>query len=333
MPRIVAAPHSEAWHEARKTALGASEIAAAAGLSVYQTPLELYLRKRGEIPPIEDNDAMRLGRKLEPVVKSEFCERTGLVLIDQEPPMFRHDVHDEIVATPDGIITPDELLETKTANFRMKKFWGDEETDAVPEQYLCQAQAQMAVMNAKRCHVAVLFDGRTLNIYQVDRNEELIELLLSSGLKLMAMVRDGRPPEPDWSHPTTAAIVRIVCQTKLDTRVMLSPEGVAAWMWSEQIKEEIKRLEFERETCRAKVNWEIGDHYAGVLPNGMMAKRITVAPKYIEEKLVPAHMKEAYSYLKMVKGDTGRIVERFDEPAEQPLAITHEPARLCHEGE
>src|SRR4051812_1639091 len=80
VPEIVAWPLSPAWYAARSTGIGASEIAAAAGLSRYATPLEIYARKRGLMPEIEDNDAMRLGRKLEPVVKSEFCERTGLTL-------------------------------------------------------------------------------------------------------------------------------------------------------------------------------------------------------------------------------------------------------------
>lgn len=318
MPQIVAAPHTEAWHEARKTALGASEIAAAAGLSIYQTPLELYLRKRGELPPIEETDAMRLGKRLEPVVKAEFCDRTGLKLLDQEPPMYRHDEYSEIVATPDGIITPEVLLETKTANWRMKKYWGDEDTDAIPDQYHCQTMCQMAVMNATMCHVAVLFDGQTLKTYQVHRNDELIDLLLKAGLKLMAAIRDGRRPDPDWSHPTTHAIIKVMCKTTLSTRMLLSPEGQQTWFRSAELGEQIKAMEEEREILRAKVNLEIGEHYAGVLDNGQMVKRITVEPKLVPEELVPAHVRKGKSYLLAVKSDNGRIVERIERD-EVPL--------------
>lgn len=304
MPRIVAPPQTDAWFEARKTALGASEIAAAAGLSIYQTPYELYLRKRGELPPIEDNDAMRLGRKLEPVVKSEFIERTGIVLIDDLPPMYRHDKFDEIVATPDGIISPDELLECKTANWRMRKFWGEEQTDAVPDQYLCQAAAQMAVMNAAKCHVAVLFDGQTLRLYEVLRNDELITLLIEAGLDLMERVRDARAPDPVWEHPTTHKILQIICRSTEDTKILLSQESQLLWNRRESIAEQIKALEAEQEGIMNRVNFEIGSHYAGVLDDGRMIKRIDIAPKFIE-----GYDRAGYSYLRAVKNDKGRTVE------------------------
>lgn len=157
---IVARPHTPEWYAARNTGIGASEIAAAAGLSPYQTPLELYLRKRGEMPPFEGNDATRMGTLLEPVVKSEFKRITGLIPIDENPPMYRSRDRQWMTATPDMIVTETELAEFKTASWRMKSSWGDENSDAIPDQYLCQTQWQMAVVGPEfvAVHVPVLFD-------------------------------------------------------------------------------------------------------------------------------------------------------------------------------
>lgn len=330
MAVVVANPHTDAWYEARKTAIGASEIAAAAGLSVYQTPLEIYLRKRGELPPLEETDAMRLGKALEPVVKQEFVHHTGIQLRVEEPPMFRHPKHAEIVATPDGIISPREdlqlapgtdlviphgemeLLETKTASWRMKGYWGGELTDAVPDQYLCQAQIQMEVCGASLCHVAVLFDGCTFKRFMVQRNDELIDLLVKAGLRLMSRVKDARPPDPDWMHSTTAGLISKICKTTTDAKIMLSDEGQHRFFEAESLAKDIKDRQARRETLIAQVNYEIGGYYAGVLSDGRMVKRIDVAPSQI-----PAYERAGYSYLRAVKADSGRIVEREEQPAIQ----------------
>lgn len=303
-PIPVAAPHTPEWYAARETSIGASEIAIAAGLSPYATPLELYQRKRGLIGPLEDNDAMRLGRLLEPVVKAEYCHKTGSILIDSNPPMYRHPTHIGIVATPDGIVSQSELLECKTTSWRMKSYWGDPESDQIPDQYLCQAQAQLAVMGAEVCHVACLFDGAVLKSYRVMRNDELIQMLIAAAVELLERIRDQRPPEPDWSHPSTPSLIRNMHQSIEDTRIELTAEEVGLWQRYETLGDTIKELESERETCKAKVLHAIGDHYAGLLGDGQMIRR-----KLIEKKPI-TYTPKPYIDVRCVKADGGKIVER-----------------------
>jgi putative phage-type endonuclease len=310
MPVVVAKPHTPEWFAARQTGIGASEIAVAAGLSPYQTPLELYHRKRGELPPIEDNDAMRLGRLLEPVVKSEFTTRTGIVLADPEPPMYRHAKHDPIVATPDGIIDDMTIFEAKTASWRMKQFWGDESSDFVPDQYLCQINAQMAVMDAAVCHLAVLFDGSALKTYKVMRNDQLIKHLIAAALELWERIENGDPPDPNWEHASTVDLIKTLHDSVTDTRIVLDDEMVALWTERERQAAIEKEAEKKKDMLNAQVMHALGDHLAGLLPDGRMVKRIIVKPKWVEEELVPAHEKKGKHYLLAVKSDGGRIVER-----------------------
>lgn len=303
MPIPVAAPHTPEWYEARLTAIGASEIAIAAGLSEWQTPLELYSRKRGKLPPIEDTDAMRLGRLLEPVVKSEWEHRTGLKLIDREPPMLRHDKYETIIATPDGIVSPTEIMEAKTANWRMAHKWGDQETDDIPIEYLCQTQTQLAVTNAQVAHVAVLIDGRTLRTYRVMRHDELIKHLIAAGVELMERVRDGRPPEPTWTHSSTPQLIKALHQTANDVRVQLSEESCQRWELYEALGKQEKAIKEQRDELKARVLHEIGDNYAGLLADGRMIRR----------KLIPGSTFEVtrkdHWDTRAVKFDGGRIYE------------------------
>ena len=56
--------------EDRNTYLGASDMAAVAGVHPYATALDVFASKTGLVPPIPDNPRMRVGRKLErPVVE------------------------------------------------------------------------------------------------------------------------------------------------------------------------------------------------------------------------------------------------------------------------
>lgn len=303
LPLIGHEAGSPEWLADRQNHIGASEIAAAAGLSPYQTPLELYARKRGELPPIEDNDAMRMGRLLEPVVKAEFIRSSGLKLRNPNPPMYIHPDHNEIAATPDGIIDAATLLECKTASWRMKGYWGDEETDSVPDHYLCQCQAQMSVMGADLVHLAVLFDGATLKTFKVLRNDDLITLLISAALELWERIQNGDPPEPDFRHPSTPKLVRAMHQSINDVRVMLSEKAYAARMEYESLGKEIESLETRREQCQSIYEHEIGDNFAGVMPDGRMIRRSVIKGGPV------SYVREDRVDYRAVKFDGGPIAE------------------------
>jgi putative phage-type endonuclease len=303
-PIVVAAADSPEWMQARQTGIGASEASVAAGLSQYQTPLQLYHLKRGELPPIEETDAMRMGKRLEPVVKDEWCYQTGRTFLDPHPPMYRHPDHAFALATPDAIVTPTELLEAKAIGFRTAAEWGEQGTDAVPTNYLCQTQWQMAVMGADQCHVAALVDGRNLKTYTVNRNDRLILLLISAAQELWERIQNGDPPEINWTHSSTPDLVKELHQTVADTRIELSHEAVACWQRYEQLAQEIKTAKAEQDVLKAKVLAEIGDHGAGLLGDGHMIRRLRVNKA--------SYVVKAQSYVdtRKVKADAGQIVDR-----------------------
>lgn len=305
-PIELAMPGTPEWHEHRKTGIGASEIATAAGLNPWQTPLELYARKRGEVGEIEDSDEMRLGRLMEPVVKAEFCHRAKLTLLVDNPPLYRHAEHPHILATPDGIISPGRLLEAKTTSWRMKKEWGQEGTDDAPTQYVCQCQAQMAVMDADEVDLAVLFDGSMLKAFKVLRNEQLIQLLIGAATELWQRIQNGDPPEPNWEHASTPRLIREMHQTIRDTRIIFTDEEAALWSQYEHWGRVKKEAETNQKTLKAKLEHVIGDNYAGILPDGRMLRRkIIGAQTYWVEK-------ESYIDVRAVKCDDGLIVYRDD---------------------
>jgi putative phage-type endonuclease len=272
---IVAMPHTPEWYAARNTGIGASEIAAAAGLSTYQTPLELYLRKRGEIPPFEGNDATRMGTLLEPVVKSEFKRITGLIPIDENPPMYRSRDRQWMTATPDMIVTETELGEVKTASWRMKSSWGDEHSDAIPDEYLCQTQWQMGVMGTEftAVHVPVLFDGFETKIYRVERNELMIGYLVDAGLELWERIQNGDPPEPNWEHESTPKLVREM-HSEINGEIIDFNEGERNdYANYEAMGEQEKIIQTAQQLIKSRLLYRVGNAYAGNLGDGRIVRR------------------------------------------------------------
>jgi len=61
------------WHDVRGTVTTASNIAALAKLSKWETPWSLYMRRKGLLPPVEETEPMWFGTALEPVIMARLA--------------------------------------------------------------------------------------------------------------------------------------------------------------------------------------------------------------------------------------------------------------------
>lgn len=259
-------PQTQEWHDARCRSIGASEAAAACGLSPYAQPIDLYMEKRGLVPPRESNDAMRLGLLLEPIVLAEYETRTNSVTQRPVPTLY-HPEHPFISATPDAMnIDPGTFpVDAKTSTWRMAHHWGEEGTDEIPEPYVLQAQQQMYVTGCERCDMAVLLDGRTLKVYTVARHERLIELLVAAETELWQHIQDCVPPPIQFSHPRVLETVKALYKIDEGETVDLPPEMDLAWGRYRELRETIKEAEAEQDRIKARVLAEMKDAAIGRL--------------------------------------------------------------------
>ena len=70
--------------------MGSGDAAAACGVSRFNTPLDVYLAKRGE-PSDIDNFPIRFGTWNEPLVIAEFERQSGLKVADRQKHMRHSD--------------------------------------------------------------------------------------------------------------------------------------------------------------------------------------------------------------------------------------------------
>lgn len=187
----------EDWLQARTTGVGGSDVAAILGLSKWKTPLQVYLEKRGEIGPQPDNDAMRWGRYLEPVMRQAYADQTGyeVRVLDQ---LVRHPLYEHMIANLDGFVVPEHaprrVFEAKTA--RTAEGWGEPGSDQIPQPYLLQVQHYLAVTGFVVADVAVLIGGSDFRIYEVPEDRELQDMLCDACAEFWGRVQSGNPPEP-----------------------------------------------------------------------------------------------------------------------------------------
>lgn len=180
-PIIIRPKNHAEWLEERKSGIGASEVASVIGISPWDSPFALYLRKTGQVGPIEENQAMKLGHLLEPVVVQLWEEQTGFkaVKASAKDIIYQDPEHPWRIVTPDRIayeINPDNgkkekvLLEIKTSAFSF-------DPDNLPPYYVAQCQFQMLVTGIHVCYLCWLTSGRDYGQARLEYDAEFAEWL------------------------------------------------------------------------------------------------------------------------------------------------------------
>jgi len=184
------------WLIERRTGIGASDAAAAVGLSKWKTPLELWMDKKGEYS-FEGNEATRWGGLLEPVVRQEAADRLGIT-IEVPNRIIRHPTVSFAIATVDGIGFPSHgpkrMYEGKTA--RSADGWGEPGSAEIPQDYFFQCQHGMFVTRLEVTDVAVLIGGSDFRLYEVPADPDFQKMLIEQEAEFWNLVQSNTPPEP-----------------------------------------------------------------------------------------------------------------------------------------
>ena len=171
-PVIIRPKNHDEWLKAREDGIGASEVAAVVGLSPWETPFSLWLKKTHQVPPTEENDAMRRGHYLEDAVVQWWMHETGEQVIKASAAdvIYVHPDHPYMRVTPDRIVKGrKKILEVKSTSIQM----GDE----IPDYYLAQVMYQMYVTGIHQAELIYIQGGLTFGRFAVEYNEEFAQYL------------------------------------------------------------------------------------------------------------------------------------------------------------
>lgn len=186
------------------TAISASRIGPMLGVSPWQTPLQLYMELRGELPPKEDNAVLEEGREFEDAIFRIGCRKFGYDLYrDAGSELTRGNLigHPDRVAVDRaaGLV----VLEIKHTLFGAEgdEKWGEAGTDQLPEHYRLQLMAYQWMLRDKPGTIAdhgVLFARLVAGVtrYVVKVDEARMQEIDALAGEFLARVREGRPPDP-----------------------------------------------------------------------------------------------------------------------------------------
>ena len=171
-PRIIRPSSHEEWLKAREEGIGASEVAAILGISPWETPFSLYLKKTHQAPPTEENDAMRRGHYLEDAVVQWWMHETGEQVIKASAAdiIYVHPEFPYMRVTPDRIVKGrKKILEVKSTAIQMG--------ETIPDYYLAQVTYQMYVTGIHQAELIYIQGGLTFGRFIVDYDEEFAEFI------------------------------------------------------------------------------------------------------------------------------------------------------------
>lgn len=95
------------WLRYRAMGIGGSDVSVVAGINPYRSVYQLWLEKTGQIEPEQsDSEYAHFGTLLEPVIRKEFTERTGLK-VRQKHMILQSEEYPFMLANLDGIINVD----------------------------------------------------------------------------------------------------------------------------------------------------------------------------------------------------------------------------------
>jgi predicted phage-related endonuclease len=200
----------EEWLKARRTHIGASEIAALLCDNPKLTPFALSARKLGLVPEEAETKEMRRGRLLE--------DDAVQCLIEDNPtwdvrpnvlPHLRYWTDNHLGATPDAFVTmPDRqgdgVLQIKSVHpLVFKKEWVDDEgTITPPLSVAIQASVEAALTGCQYAFVAPLRVDWGLDVdpIEIPIVDGLLDRAKEAAAAFWAKVDNGEMYEPDFTR-------------------------------------------------------------------------------------------------------------------------------------
>jgi len=151
--------------------IGASECAAALGLSPWKSQLQLWAEKSRQIP-VEQVDTLQtwFGTEAEEIVAKRFCLETGKSVHRVNETLY-HPKHSFLACHLDRKVEGERaILQCKTASAWSDEAWEGEE---IPAPYILQEVQELAVSGYDRAYIACLIGNHRFAIKTIERDLSL----------------------------------------------------------------------------------------------------------------------------------------------------------------
>ena len=252
----------EDWLEYRKQGIGGSDASVVCGINRYKSPVELWMEKTGQLPHQEAGEAAYWGTQLEPFVRAEFTKRTGIE-VSRRNELLQSEEHPFMLANLDGICeVPDVgpcIFEAKTASAYKVGEW----EDAIPDEYALQLAHYMAVTGYTGAYIAVLIGGNTFKWKFIERDEELISMLIQLETDFWNHVQDGTPPPLDGSDASAKFLAERFPNSRPKSHIILPETADELLAQYDEACEELEAVTERKQKAENLLKEMIGENEVG----------------------------------------------------------------------
>ena len=230
---------------------------------VVVDPMRAYLILRGIIPALEDNDALKAGRYLEPAVRQWYADEKGVQIEGDGRLVVMHPTEAWMFCSPDGFVLTDDGVEGYEGK-NMNSWRGGELEDGLRSapRYLMQCVWQAHICGFPRVRFAALIGG---NVPKFDFTMEYAEYAdMARELEAIARhfwhenVQKGIPPAVTGSE-SSAAFLRTYKLNPLEGYKVASADALAMADQYLGAAADLATLEAIQKEAKHKLQAEIGE--------------------------------------------------------------------------
>ena len=306
-----------AWLNVRKGGIGGSDAAAAVGLNPYKSQLALWMEKTGRDGSPEATDAapdldspLHWGTVLEPLVAEHYARKTGnrvrrvnAILQHRDYPWMLANLDREVMGNDEV-----QILECKTAGLFGARLW----KDGVPEYVQLQVMHQLAVTGQRAADVAVLLGGHELQVHRIERDEVMIEQLITLERQFWDYVEKDIPPPADGSDSADQALRMLFPQDDGETLDLSHDAGLSqAFADLQQVRKTLDEAKKAELRLKHRLQQAMGTATLATFPSGSLSWKQTAPVKRLDTKaLQQDHPELVAAYLTSVPGSRRFVVRQ-----------------------
>lgn len=269
----------EDWLEYRKLGIGGSDASVVCGISRYKSPVELWMEKTDQLHAQEAGEAAYWGTQLEALVRAEFTKRTGIE-VEHKGVLLQSEELPFMLANLDGTCEhPDYgtcIFEAKTASAYKAGEWDD----AIPDEYQLQIQHYMAVTGYRAAYIAVLIGGNTFRWKLVERDDELISMIVELEADFWGHVENCVPPVMDGSNASAKFLSERFPNSVPQSQITLPDDATALIQQYDAACEQLKVLTEQKQEAENKLKEMLGENEVGTA-----GERVIVWKSVTQERL------------------------------------------------
>ncbi|MVX62685.1 hypothetical protein GKZ28_03060 [Clostridium chromiireducens] len=275
------------WLKERQKGIGGSDVGAIMGVNRWKSPFEVYVDKTEDITEVKESGELSYwGSTLEEVVAREFSIRTGKK-VRKDNRQLIHKIYKFMMGNIDRrIVGENALLECITVNaFRAKEWEGEE----IPPSVILQCQHYMEVIGVDNCYIAALIGGQKFIYKKIERDEELISMIIEAEKDFWINHVEKRiPPKLDGSEAASKYLSKTFKNIDKSLTVNLKAEYKNKINEYLNIKDQMKILDEALKVIENTLKNELGNAEKGSVENfqviwkGIVSNRID--SKVLKEK-------------------------------------------------